>query len=449
MEKIMKKSTIIIATCIVAIAAIIAALAMSYTPSQPTTPQDTTSVPQTTSPAPDVTTNIQEAPSAYNHSAPLCPFFNYVHPTAVLALNAELAVATDPDTTFKTSIDVADTVTITLPKQPLEVDITQLRAFVYTHENMKDPFLFSIDSYNTPLCMSEFGLNDDKTISTQFMIGYGTNVQSFADIILTYKNKIIYYCKVHVTNLRTDTEEYWKNQDSTQQYTRFHIQCGENVYTYFCVSTHGDVTLYQWTTQRTNTTMWRTENGYLVNSDKTWMIHESLCGSAIIPDKTYIAEKYQKHIMNFDFGEKNPENAISFLGLSQEEVIARLGAPNKTTTADVLVCLHYDIGQIFLFNDSVEQLTLNADGMPIANGVSKQKMFAWEINNMATVLGLTSHGGRYNSDKENKIYEYFLTIAHPSEAWTITYAWRYDQSFMFGDKTCTHIIVHSSPEFKY
>jgi hypothetical protein len=442
----MKKKTIILVMCGI-IAIIFLILTLTYTPDTPhsqpdtTTPSDTSATPET----PPQTSPLKPL-SPYNPEDDINPFFIPVYSSDVIVENATVSV--DAENNPALSIDLGDVCTVRLSNQPASVQAQKIKMYVFAHNTMKDPFLHTIQNFSKPILTSTFSPYEENAFVSNFTIGYESIENGFADIVLTYDDVIIGYYKFIVCNTKSDALEYWQHTDPAQTYMRFYIQCNDTMYTHFYISTNGPGTLYEWVGQNT-CRGWYIENGYLATNNRTFMIHESQCAQTIEPDHVYTAIEYQKHTMEFDYGESNKNNAIYYLGLSQEEATKVLGAPKEISTTHLITLLQYDFGCMFVKDGQIVQITLNTDTINIATGLPTVSASRGDIIFASQRCGTHLLRGRYQTDKEIHVYKYYYTIQHGAEKWAITYVWEYNESFDVDAKPCTQVVVHLAPQILY
>lgn len=416
-------------------------------------PSTTTSAPEETLPLDPVNPDnvTPEFQSPYNYDDRLYRLFLPVFDSAVIADGVTFTSPSQPDQTFLDKFDVADVITLTLPKQPLEVDIAHLKMYGFAHENMMDPFLNSIDKFENPIFIASFSADTEtENITAQAMIGYGTSVQTYFDIVVTYKDRIIFYSIFAITDQHIENLDFWKDKYPNETFEKFYIKCGDTTYTKYYVPAGEDTNLYTWRTQFTNTTMWFEENNYLVSAKKSWMIHPDDCKKPLQPGATYTAIPYEERAIDFTFETDNPEYALYFLGKSQNEVVSHFGNPLKTNTNNKVTCLEYSNYQFFVVDDKVEQITLDANSLEIINGVPNFPATVWEIEAFVKQCGLVfSEAGDAYQDPTIPEYYASVPIMNVAEGWTITFVWLKTEMFQPTTSDCDKIIIHTGERYLY
>lgn len=415
-----------------------------FSPQSNTEEPPITETPSTSTPEPDDSFEPDEDESPYDYNARPYHCINPIHDTALNVEGIIINTSTRPDERFVNTIDVGEVINIVLPKQPAEIDISQIRVYGFAHENMKDPFKHTIDTFESPIFVCEF----DKTIdgiSTQAMIGYKAPINYVLDMLFTYKGKIVYHTLFMTQNELIENKAYWENKYPGETFEAFYFITGDDKQTAYYIPTE-NLTLLDWLEQ-VSASQWTSECGAIIDNYHTWMVDQSLNSTVLTPGIEIPTQPYKPLRNLVDFETDNPDYLLSYLHKSEADIIAKFGTPDSRAEKGGVYLLAYTDVEFYIRDDKVEQITL------LTNKYAPINYLPQNPCTLAALLALLDDANMIypeinsQSDVENNRFRSNAPIM--MEGWTITYVWDTNTPHNTATDNFTRIIIHTGEQYPY
>lgn len=429
-----KKIGIIIAAATALIIAIIVGIALgtSQNPSeQPTTPT-TPTLPS------ENNANIDDAP-VYNLSDRDYGFIMLTKQTALEFAEYNVTVPSTNEGEFAVQIDVNDVITFTFGKQSPVIDITKLSVFAVAHEDMKNPYKTPVSEYTNVVFSSNFTKQGDNLIA-QAMIGYDTGVNEVLDVMVVYKGEIVGYSMFKVVDMDIYNKSYWENQMPDAKICEFTIVTPDKTYKCF-YDANTVTTLLDWTHGMTNIYGFIRNITAVTDTNKTWMIPETLADAPLTDGQVFNAEAYREPTVDFAFEVDNPEYLVYWLGKTQAEVATKFGTPTNVESNPTGTRLEYDALEIFLVDGAVVQINIKQPTYEPINVLPSEPCngIAFADICIRANLELPDYNVEYFED-----LDFFVkTLAFKQDNWTVEYRWEADSNFNPDMRPFNSVIVYS------
>jgi hypothetical protein len=387
-----------------------------------------------------------EYESPYDPNENCCCVMIPIYQSELNIFGMTVTAPSSPDSTYLTEINVEDTVTISLSKQPDNIDMNKLSVIGFLHNDFPDPYITSVENLPEPLFSAPFHESDGRW-NAQFMIGYGYELGAFIDVIFVYDNQIVYFTMFMVTEGDGTSEEYWEHYFPGASIGNFTITCDKVVYNY-CFFVKEGATLETWVRSRTNVDEWEMYPTYLANQEKTWFIPIEQCNIQLQDGINFTATKDKPAEPEpFTFDDTNPEYLVSYIGATKDVVISEFGEPNSQEAMGSTTKILYEQAAFYISDNLVVQIDVIDHSVVTINGLDTNPTNSDSIENTLNSLGIEIPKYKWITDVPSSYYCVKLPITHNN--WTVCYVWESKEQFVPSEMNFTKIVIHSGEDYYY
>lgn len=412
-----------------------------------TEPTGTTYI--TLPPEPTFDKNANDFVSPYQsddlHIASMSPVWN----EQLITDNLTITTTTHPDVQFVSRIDVEDVVTIHMPRQRLNTDMSKAKIIAILHEDMQDPYVTNPQEYQA-FCKSEFAANDDGSWTAQFMLGYDASSHDIVDILFVYENNIEYYTMMYITQKHKYSKMYYQWLTPDETVSEMNFICGDTVitYGYYPNKVH---TLAEWIKSDTNPHQWHEVQGMIVDPSVTWYLPAEQSSHAIHDNIIFDMLPIQNNLLpgvTITLASNNPQYLTSLMHQPRNVVEDRLGTPKRTSQFSNVIKMEYNQYIIYLHpQNGVTQIDVLPGAYNIINALPTHACSGEELTKVLRLLIVPYNDYRNTTDVQAQYYGYHLSV--PATSCTISYVWAGEKHINPQYDKFTRIVIHSGEEYTY